>query len=511
MRPPRSEKAGAALLLVGTKLTIFASGSGTNCRITFGACFRSSELASRPYLNPGTAARLLETNRITGQFVHQVNVLLTLELIQMTLIRPKPRKQEAVVSQRRRGWLMERVEGSGARMFRPHHGRRASAAPRSSGTSSLHPRGTRRTSSRRRSSPSPPRRCSPSVSWLWTTARPIAPRRSSSSMRAERPWIELVRRPHRQERHFAGKVQAFNAGSSASAARLPVVVNLDADVSLEPRSFRVPAGEICGGSETRRCRHGLHPAELRFGDRQFRRRGLRRGPATVLPVTCFRRHRRLPAQPPWRHRLDRRHDRADERLDDAEFQRPALSSSSLDGDGGEKHRAGGVRLWREGLFHGGSPFWELLRSAYRMRKSPLGGWRSWRLYVGGIPSRRTASHPRAHRCSTGGNRLRSSSAFCVHRTVGAGREVPIRHGDENGSMVTKVGDTDSRCDFRPVWRTAKPREEPFDCLADPAARSSRKCRLRNPGVDLFSFAQDVADPVPRTPFTSNGTNSRLCL
>ena len=31
-------------------------------------------------------------------------------------------------------------------------------------------------------------------------------------MRAEHPWIELVRMPERRERHFAGKVHAFNAG-----------------------------------------------------------------------------------------------------------------------------------------------------------------------------------------------------------------------------------------------------------------------------------------------------------
>ena len=29
---------------------------------------------------------------------------------------------------------------------------------------------------------------------------------------ADHPWIELLRMPERRERHFAGKVQAFNAG-----------------------------------------------------------------------------------------------------------------------------------------------------------------------------------------------------------------------------------------------------------------------------------------------------------
>src|SRR2546429_3951207 len=33
-----------------------------------------------------------------------------------------------------------------------------------------------------------------------------------SKYAAEHPWIELVRVPERRERHFAGKVLAFNAG-----------------------------------------------------------------------------------------------------------------------------------------------------------------------------------------------------------------------------------------------------------------------------------------------------------
>ena len=49
------------------------------------------------------------------------------------------------------------------------------------------------------------------------------------------PWIELVRRPRRPERHFAGKVHAFNAGlERVQALPYDVLGNLDADVSFEP-------------------------------------------------------------------------------------------------------------------------------------------------------------------------------------------------------------------------------------------------------------------------------------
>jgi hypothetical protein len=51
-------------------------------------------------------------------------------------------------------------------------------------------------------------------------------------------WIELVNRPVRKERHFAAKVEAFNAGLER-VKQLPyeIIANLDADVSLDPDHF----------------------------------------------------------------------------------------------------------------------------------------------------------------------------------------------------------------------------------------------------------------------------------
>jgi poly-beta-1,6-N-acetyl-D-glucosamine synthase len=49
------------------------------------------------------------------------------------------------------------------------------------------------------------------------------------------PWIELVRRPQRLDRSFAGKVHAFNAGyERARSLEFDVIGNLDADVAIEP-------------------------------------------------------------------------------------------------------------------------------------------------------------------------------------------------------------------------------------------------------------------------------------
>jgi glycosyltransferase involved in cell wall biosynthesis len=47
-------------------------------------------------------------------------------------------------------------------------------------------------------------------------------------------WIELVRRPVRKERSFAGKVEAFNAGRErVHSLAFNVIGNLDADLSFE--------------------------------------------------------------------------------------------------------------------------------------------------------------------------------------------------------------------------------------------------------------------------------------
>ena len=55
---------------------------------------------------------------------------------------------------------------------------------------------------------------------------------------AGHPWIELVRMPERSERHFAGKVHAFNAGyERVKALKYDIIGSLDADISFDPDYF----------------------------------------------------------------------------------------------------------------------------------------------------------------------------------------------------------------------------------------------------------------------------------
>ena len=58
-------------------------------------------------------------------------------------------------------------------------------------------------------------------------------------------WIELLRMPERKERHFGGKVYAFNAGlARVSQLAYDVIGNLDADVSFEPDYIEYLLGKL---------------------------------------------------------------------------------------------------------------------------------------------------------------------------------------------------------------------------------------------------------------------------
>jgi len=52
------------------------------------------------------------------------------------------------------------------------------------------------------------------------------------------PWIELVRMPQREDRHFGGKALAFNAGYEKSRKiKYDIIANLDADITFDEEYF----------------------------------------------------------------------------------------------------------------------------------------------------------------------------------------------------------------------------------------------------------------------------------
>jgi poly-beta-1,6-N-acetyl-D-glucosamine synthase len=82
---------------------------------------------------------------------------------------------------------------------------------------------------------------------------------------SENPWIELLRMAERKERHFAGKVLAFNAGY-ARMSDLPynALASLDADISFDPEYFSFLLEKLAGDSEL-----GLVGTPFQDGDKIY--------------------------------------------------------------------------------------------------------------------------------------------------------------------------------------------------------------------------------------------------
>ena len=66
---------------------------------------------------------------------------------------------------------------------------------------------------------------------------------------AQQPWIKLLRMPERDERHFAGKVHAFNAGYEClKDLSYQVIGSMDADISFDSEYFSFLLGKLEGDS-----------------------------------------------------------------------------------------------------------------------------------------------------------------------------------------------------------------------------------------------------------------------
>ena len=62
---------------------------------------------------------------------------------------------------------------------------------------------------------------------------------------SEHPWIELIQMSERRERHFAGKVHAFNAGyARVKDVDYDVIASLDGDLSFDDEYFSYLLGKL---------------------------------------------------------------------------------------------------------------------------------------------------------------------------------------------------------------------------------------------------------------------------
>lgn len=188
----------------------------------------------------------------------------------------------------------------------------------------------------------------------------------------DQPWIELVRRPQRLDRNFAGKVHAFNEGlKRMESLPFEVVGNLDADLSFDPDYLGFLISKFAedprlGVAGTPFIQDGYDSVTDSFegenhvagGCQLFRRQcfeeigGYRPNPAGGIDWVAVTTAR----MKGWKTRSfqERRfhHYRA---LGTAE--RSALAALFSYGE--------------KDYYLGGSPVWELFRVAYRMTKRPF--------------------------------------------------------------------------------------------------------------------------------------------
>ena len=108
-----------------------------------------------------------------------------------------------------------------------------------------------------------------------------------SKYTVEHPWIELVRMPPREERHFAGKVHAFDAGyAKLKSLDYQVIGNLDADITFDNEYFALLLKKLAANS-----RLGVIGTSFREGTFQYDYRFTSihhvSGPCQLFRRECF--------------------------------------------------------------------------------------------------------------------------------------------------------------------------------------------------------------------------------
>lgn len=101
------------------------------------------------------------------------------------------------------------------------------------------------------------------------------------------PWLELVRTPERKERHFAGKVMAFNAGyDNVKHLDYDIIGSLDADISFDSEYFGFLLGKFVQYHDL-----GVAGTPFREGDSQYDYRFSRKehvsGACQLFRRKCF--------------------------------------------------------------------------------------------------------------------------------------------------------------------------------------------------------------------------------
>ena len=185
------------------------------------------------------------------------------------------------------------------------------------------------------------------------------------------PWIELVRMPERIERHFAGKVHAFNAGyARVKGLDYDIIGNLDADTSFAEDLFEFLLGKfaenpllgVAGtayieGSSLKYDYNLFNLNDVVGACQLFRRRcfeeiggyfPIKNGGIDVIPVYLAR----MKGWKTWT------------------FTEKAYVHHRLSGTGQGSQTTAFFRSGKKDYYLGGHPLWEIFRCFYQMKHKP---------------------------------------------------------------------------------------------------------------------------------------------
>jgi glycosyltransferase involved in cell wall biosynthesis len=193
---------------------------------------------------------------------------------------------------------------------------------------------------------------------------------------AQYSWIELIRMPERRERHFAAKVNAFNAGyEKIKNINYDIIGNLDADLSFEQDYMEFLLGKFIQYPElgvvgTPFIEHASQPYDYHFSNIEhvsgacqlFRREcfeaiggytPIKGGGVDWVAVTTAR-------MKGWKTRT---------------FPEKTIFHHRAMGTGKGNVLMARFRLGKEDYYEGSHPLWELFRAIYQMKFNPfiLGG------------------------------------------------------------------------------------------------------------------------------------------
>ena len=188
----------------------------------------------------------------------------------------------------------------------------------------------------------------------------------------EYPWIELVRRPRRVNRDFAGKVHSFDAGLERTSDLHPELIgNLDADTSFGPDHFEFLVEQFrldpnLGVAGTAYTQEGWDSMTDSFeGEMSVH------GACQLFRADCFREIGGYVANPAggidWIAVTSARmHGWTTRNFPERRFYHHRRMGTAQRGPLGALFDYGA-----KDYFLGGSPIWEAFRVAYRLTKRPV--------------------------------------------------------------------------------------------------------------------------------------------